>query len=420
LKKAGYRITEAPDSADAVIINTCSFIEDAKKESIDVILDVIELKKTRKIKWVLVAGCLAQKYGKALLKELSEVDGFIGVGDFPRLPEFLTDVIGGRRIYAVSPKPVFLYDNKTPRQIMTPRHFAYIKISEGCSHKCSFCAIPKIRGQHRSRRISSVMDEAQHLVNKGVKEINLIGQDITFYGLDLYRRPALTELLKGLASIKGAHWIRLLYMHPSHFSDDLISVIAGEKQICKYIDLPIQHVSEKVLRAMRRPASKSSIYELIAKLRKRIPGVVIRTSVIVGFPGESGKEFGELADFVKEIEFERLGAFIYSREEETPAAKFKKQVPDDEKLARWNEIMGIQKTISSENNKELVGREFEILIDEKDATGRNLYLGRTYMDAPEVDGSVYITGRAIKVGEFTTAKITDTLEYDLVGEKKEG
>lgn len=413
----GFKIVDLPSSADIAIVNTCSFIEDAKKESIEVILDLIDLKKSGKIKGILVAGCLPQRYGKALQKELCEIDGFIGVEGFARLPKLISDIADGKRIYSVSRSPAYLYDWKTPRQILTPGHFAYVKISEGCSHKCSFCVIPKIRGRHRSRKIESIVEEARYLIGRGVKEINLIGQDTTLYGIDIYGRASLPGLLKRLAALKGARWLRLMYAHPAHIGGELISVISGEEHICKYIDLPIQHISDRILKAMRRGTSRRSIEGLLAELRGRIPGIAIRTSVIVGFPGETEGEFGELLDFVKEARFTRLGAFVYSEEEGTPAANAKGKVPEKEKLARWNEIMKVQQRISEEDNRIFIGREFEVLVDEKEGSGKGAYLGRTYMDAPEIDGLVYIRGSGIKAGDLVSARITDTLEYDLVGIK---
>lgn len=419
LKEAGggFRIVDTPSSADIAIVNTCSFIEDAKKESIEAILDLIDLKKSGKIKGILVAGCLPQRYGKALQKELGEIDGFIGVEGFARLPKLINDIIDGKRVYSISRNPAYLYDWKTPRQILTPGHFAYVKISEGCSHKCSFCVIPKIRGRHRSRKIESVVEEARHLISRGVKEINLIGQDTTLYGIDVYGRAGLPELLKRLATLKGARWLRLMYAHPAHLSGDLISVISEEEHICKYIDLPIQHISDRILKAMRRGTSRRAIEGLLAELRGRIPGIAVRTSVIVGFPGETESEFVELLDFVKVARFSRLGAFVYSEEEGTPSADAKGKIPEKEKLARWNEIMKVQQRISDEDNRRFIGKELEVLVEEKGGSERDIYLGRSYMDAPEIDGLVYIRGSGIKVGDFVNARITDTLEYDLVGVK---
>ncbi|MDD4879145.1 MAG: 30S ribosomal protein S12 methylthiotransferase RimO [Candidatus Omnitrophica bacterium] len=418
LKDYGFAVTDSPRSADIVIVNTCSFIEDAKKESIETILDLVELKNAGRIKGILVTGCLPQRYGKALQRELGEINGFIGVEGFARLPKIINDIMAGKRVYSVTRNPAYLYDWKTPRQALTPRHFAYIKISEGCSHKCSFCVIPKIRGRHRSRGMGSIVAEAQALIGRGVKEINLVGQDTTLYGVDLYRRPALAELLEKLARLKGVRWLRLLYAHPAHFNDGLISVMAGEERVCKYVDVPIQHINDRILKAMRRGTSNASIRDLLARLRGRVPGIAIRTAVIAGFPGETDKEFGELLDFVKEAKFERLGAFVYSEEEGTPAAGSKRAVPEKEKLARWNELMKAQRRVSSENNKRFIGSRFKVLIDEKEASGGGSCMGRTYMDAPEIDGAVYIKGPGIRIGDFVTARITGTLEYDLIGVKE--
>ena len=417
LRKSGYAVCGSPESSDVAIVNTCSFIEDAKKESVEAILDLIDLKKRKRIRAIVVAGCLPQRYGRDLIDELGEIDAFIGVEGFEKLPGILEKITGGAKVREIVRSPRYIYGAATPRLRLTAKHFAYIKVSEGCSHKCSFCVIPDIRGRHRSRGIPSIIREARRLIKDGVKEINLIGQDTTLYGIDIYRKPKLAELLKKLSDIRGARWIRLLYTHPAHFNDGLISVIAAQDAICKYIDLPIQHISGRILKAMRRGTTKASIAALIVKLRGRVSGIAIRTAVIVGFPGETEREFGELADFIKEIKFERLGAFIYSREEGTAAARFKGQIPEREKKARWDEIMKIQRAVSAEKNSGLIGRDFEVLIDEKAQGEKDLYIGRTYMDAPEIDGSVYVRGKGIKAGDFVKARIIDAYEYDLTAER---
>jgi ribosomal protein S12 methylthiotransferase len=417
LKKSGCKISSSPSGADIAIVNTCSFIEDAKKESIEVILDLIELKNRKKLKRILVAGCLPQRYGEELKAELKEVDGFIGVDAVNGLPALIKRLALGRKSDIILPEPRYLYDDKSPRLCLTPRHYAYVKISEGCSHKCSFCIIPAIRGRHRSRTIGSVVRESRSLIERGVKELNVIGQDTTIYGKDIYGGYSLAGLLRRLSRIKGANWIRLLYGHPEHFTDELISVISEEDNICKYIDIPIQHINGRILKAMGRSASGANIRKLIRRIRNRIPGVVLRTSVIVGFPGESGKEFRELKDFVKETRFERLGAFRYSREEGTRAALMKGQVPEDIKSSRLDEIMRLQRGISAENNMNMVGRELDVLIDEPDPADKGMFLGRSYMDAPEIDGTVFVKGSGIKVGDMAKVRIVDGYEYDLVGEK---
>lgn len=416
LKNTGYKIVDGIDGADVAIVNTCSFIEDAKKESIDAILDVIELKEKKKIKHILVTGCLPQRYKGTLQAELKEVDGFIGVNGFEKLPQIIKALVKGVRLADMKSVPKYLYDDKTPRIRLTPKHYAYVKISEGCSHKCSFCVIPQLRGPHRSRKMDSVLKEASDLVKSGAKEINLIGQDTTLYGTDLYRRLALAELLKKLVKVKGVNWIRLLYAHPANFTDEIIKIIKDEPAICKYVDLPIQHINDRILKMMKRGSSKKAILNLLKKLRKEIPDLVIRTSIIVGFPGETEAEFKELLEFIKDAKFERLGCFTYSREEGSPAYGFSSQISDKEKQTRWDEVMKVQQEVSRENNSKLMGKELDVIIDEKDDLDPNLYLGRSHMDAPEVDGIVYVKGSNIKVGEFVRVKIVDTYEYDLVGE----
>ncbi len=426
LKGAGFQIVDELEGTDIAIVNTCSFIEDAKKESIDVILDVIELKNKKKLNHILVTGCLPQRYKDKLQGELKEIDGFLGANGFERMPQIINALMKGERILDVMPAPKYLYSDKTPRIRLTPKHYAYVKISEGCSHKCSFCVIPQLRGPHRSRHIDSILREAGDLVKNGVREINLIGQDTTLYGMDLYKRLALAELLKKLVRIKGVNpiparrngvnWIRLLYAHPANFTDEVIEVIKEEPAICKYVDLPIQHINDRILRLMKRATSKKKILDLLEKLRKEIPGLVIRTSIIVGFPGETEAEFKELVEFIKDAKFERLGAFIYSREEGSPAYDFPNQISEKEKKSRWDEIMKAQQEISQESNSKLMGRELDVIIEEKDESDPHLYLGRSYMDAPEVDGIVYLRGSGLKMGNFVRAKIIDTYEYDLIGE----
>jgi len=393
--KKGFKVIDEPGKADVVVVNTCAFIEDAKKESIDVILDLIQLKKEGRIKKIIVAGCLPQRYEKVLRKELTEVDIFHGVRDFKK-------------------------DNPDERLLITPAHYAYIKISEGCDNKCSYCIISQIRGRYRSRPKEIVLKEINDLyANSGgeLKEINLISQDLTYYGMDLYKKYALPDLLGSID--KKIKWVRLLYAHPAHFTDELILAIKESPRICKYIDLPVQHINDRLLKSMGRKITKKGIFDLIAKLRKNIPGIAIRSSLIVGLPGETDKEFKELLEFIKDIKFERLGIFTYSREEDTPAFNFKNQVSDKEKRRRLDEAMKLQQEISKGINASFIGKTLEILIDEKqdDAT----FIGRTYADAPEVDGQVFVKVGAnghspLHIGNFVDVKVTDTLEYDLVGE----
>ena len=388
--RKGYVFKDGADRADTVIINTCGFIEDAKKESIDVILKVIDAKKAGDIKKIVVAGCLSERYSKELEKEFKDVDEFRGVLD---------------------PKTWFY--NKSQVLKLTPRHFAYLKISEGCRNRCTYCIIPHIKGPYRSRDIESIIKEAKALLNKGVKEIVLVGQDNSLYGVDLYGRKMLVELLKKLGRISKDKWIRLLYCHPANIEKDVIKAIRDSKDICKYIDLPIEHISDGILKSMGRRIKRPDIVDLIAYIRKEIPNVAIRTSLIVGFPGEKDKDFQELLDLIKETKFERLGIFRYSREEGTPAYKYKGHISEKEKERRFNEAMLLQQSISRDINERFKGSILKVLIDEKSEDG---YIGRSEYDAPEVDGVVYVKGKDLVVGDFYNVKIIDTYEYDLVGE----
>lgn len=433
LKKKGFSFTEDLKIARVFIINTCAFIESAKGESIDAILQAASFKKKRinRDKLLIVAGCLPQRYSEELKKEIPEIDGIFGSSDFVKIPEF----IGGskplrqaqdfalqlrsglKKSIFVSKTPRFLYDHKFKRSFITPPHYAYIKLQEGCMNNCSYCVIPKLRGPYRSRDFDSIIKEVEVLKKtKNIKEINLIGQDTTLYGIDKYRKVRLSEVLKKLAKIMKDRWIRLLYTHPAHYSDELINIISGENSICKYLDLPIQHIENRILKDMNRNTTKKEIICLIRKLRKGIPGVAIRTTVMVGFPGETEEEFEELLTFIKDTKFERLGAFTYSREEGTKAYRFSRQVPEEIKEERYNRILKIQQDISKENNASYLGKIFKVLIDEETKKGHTEFLGRTRMDAPEVDGTCYVkSDRHLRIGSFQHVKIVDTLEYDLVG-----
>ena len=387
LKFQGYSIVGI-ENADIAIINTCAFIEDAKTESIDAILDLIELKKNGKLKKIIVYGCLAQRYRNKLRREFPEVDAFVGRLDLSE-------------------------DQK--RFALTPGHYAYLKICEGCINNCSFCVIPKIKGAFRSLRASSILRQVEEFNSRGLAELNIIGQDITGYGRDLYNKFALSELIKKIARKSSRiNWLRLLYLYPSRVNDDLLKLIRDEERLCKYIDLPIQHINTRVLKSMNRHTSKRQIIGLIHRARKIIPEVCLRTSVIAGFPSETDKEFKELLGFIREIKFERLGAFIYSREEDTRAFSLSGQVPKKVKQARFDAIMSAQQEISRQVNRKFLGKSLKVLIDEK---GNDYYIGRSQYDAPEVDGQVYVKSkRSFNPGDFVDVKITDTLEYDLSGE----
>ncbi|MFC1590595.1 30S ribosomal protein S12 methylthiotransferase RimO [Candidatus Omnitrophota bacterium] len=414
LKKEGFRIKDIDKGVDVAIVNTCAFIKDAKEESVDMILQASDLKKEGKVGRLIVAGCLAQRYAKGLAKDLPEVDAYVGTSDYVKIPGIISRLGAGSR-FTVSKKPAFLYKGETPRTLLTPKHSAYIKVSEGCNNLCSYCVIPQLRGALRSRPIGSVCDEITALPGRSsLREINIIGQDTTLYGADLYGRPAMADLLKRICRQKNnVGWVRLLYTHPAHYDKELIEFIAKEEKMCKYLDLPIQHINDRILKKMNRHTAKKDIIALIRMIREAIPSVAIRTSVIVGFPGEHADEFGELMDFIKETKFERLGAFIYSREEGTKAAGFKDQVPEDEKRRRFDEVMKLQREVSSEVNMGLLGKKITVLIEEKE---KEFFTGRSQWDAPEVDGVVYVAGSGLKIGEFCQVRIKNTLEYDLVGE----
>jgi ribosomal protein S12 methylthiotransferase len=387
LKFNGHPIVDIED-ADIAVINTCAFIEDAKAESIQAILDLIELKKSGKLKKLIVYGCLAQRYQEKLRQEFPEVDAFVGRSDLVERPK---------------------------RVGLTPSHYAYLKICEGCLNNCSFCVIPKIKSAFRSLKTGSVLKQVEGFNREGLSELNIIGQDITGYGLDLYGKFELAKLVKSIARKSSRiGWLRLLYLYPSRVSDDLLKLIRDEPRLCKYIDLPIQHINDRILKLMNRHTTKRRILELIEKARKIIPGVCLRTAIIVGFPSETEREFRELLGFIKDVQFERLGAFVYSREEDTPAFSFPGQLNKKVKLARFDAVMSAQQVISRQVNLKFLGRSLKVLIDEK---GNDYYIGRSEFDAPEVDGQVYVNSkRPLEPGDFVEVKITDTLEYDLVGE----
>ena len=391
LKKNGHRIVGAQE-AQTVIVNTCSFIEEARKESIDTILDLIELKKEGKIKKVIVAGCLSQRYGKDLAKEFPGVDAFVGTPTLNR--------------------------EEMPAQVqLTPRHFAYVKICESCFNACSFCAIPKIKGKFISRTIESIVKEVKALDAQGVKEINIIGQDITAYGMDVYRQKSLAALLKELVKvIKNIEWIRLLYAFPSHVTDELISVIAQEPKICKYIDMPLQHISDHILLEQNRNITTQQTVELIRKIRKAMPQGFVRTTFITGLPGETQEDFEQLRAFIKDFRFERAGVFVYSKEEGTLAADMQGQVPEKVKKSRLDTLMRDQQMISAGIQQSFVGRRLKVLIEEKEKDSLDTYIGRSEYDAPDVDGVVYVRSKApLKTGDFAQVMVTDAYEYDLTG-----
>jgi len=392
LKKIGLKMASPEDGADIFVINTCAFIDSARRESIDAIVEAAAAKARGKIGKLVICGCLPQMHAKDIARELHEADLIFGTGS-----------------------PDYLYDEHSPRFRLTPKHYAYVKISEGCSNLCSYCIISRLRGAFRSRTVASVVKEVKKLSGApGLREIDLIGQDTTLFGLDIYGKPVLAQLLREICRVKNkVKWIRLLYTHPAHYTDGLISTIRDERKVCRYLDLPIQHASDKILALMNRRTTKKDITALIEKLRKKIPGLVLRTSVIVGFPGETDKDFGELLNYMRKVRFERLGAFIYSREDGTRASRLKGHLPMKVKRERLDELMKLQQKISSDINKSFIGKTVEVLIDEKEG---DKFFARTQGDAPEIDCGVYVSGRDLKIGEFRKVRITDALEYDLAGE----
>ncbi|MGM0471942.1 MAG: 30S ribosomal protein S12 methylthiotransferase RimO [Bacillota bacterium] len=416
IKEADFNLVDDYSRADLLIVNTCGFIADAKEESIETILELSKYKDER-CQGLIVTGCLAQRYSEELEADIPEIDAILGTGNFDQIVSVIDKVLAGQQRYEVD-DPQFDYYDQLPRQRLGDSYTAYVKIAEGCNNCCSYCIIPKLRGDLQSRELDEVVNEVQQLAKQGVKEINLVAQDVTKYGLDLYGQPQLVELLSKLVEIEGIKWIRLLYAYPMDMSDQLIEMIANQDKICNYIDLPIQHVDQRIRAKMGRPGNKEQILGLIKKLRNRIPDISIRTSLIVGFPGESEAQFNNLVDFVQQAEFDRLGVFKYSQEEGTPAAEMTPQISEEVKEERFDQIMSLQQGISLDRNQEWIGQEVEVLVEEiEEQDDGNLVIGRTQYDAPEIDGLVYINDYFdTTVGQFMTAKIVDAYEYDLIGE----
>jgi ribosomal protein S12 methylthiotransferase len=428
LHQAGMQVIPEAEKADVVIVNTCSFIDSSKEESIGHILEINQqrgLRKRRKEQKLIVAGCMSQRFSKDLPGALPEVDAFIGLDQVTKVAPIIEEIYAKERGKKDAPasfiegRSTWIPDYDTPRFRLTPKHFAYIKIAEGCNHPCTFCIIPQIRGRHRSRTVASVVAEARQLVKEGVKEINLISQDTTFFGMDTWeQRPnprtpvdssrgtALTTLLRQLNAIEGDFWIRLLYTHPAHWSDELIKTIAECPKVARYIDIPLQHISDHMLGLMQRETSGDYIRDLIKRIRAGIPGIAVRTTFIVGFPGETEADVDELCEFIRETKFERLGVFRYSQEEGTRAAKMADQIPPKVKEARWHKTMALQKEIAREVSKTYVGRTLRVLVEEPG-------VARGEADAPDIDGRVYVP-KSLPVGEFVDVKINSFHDYDLL------
>jgi ribosomal protein S12 methylthiotransferase len=424
----GMEVTANADEADVLIVNTCAFIDSAKEESIEAILEAHEQRglKRRPGQKLVVSGCMSQRFSSQLASEMPEVDAFMGLDQIANAGEIVQRVLGKRTngeapLNFVTPRSRYIPDYTTPRFRLTPQHFSYLKIAEGCNHPCSFCVIPQMRGRHRSRSMDSVESEVRQLVSEGVKEINLISQDTTYYGMDLWdqkagprqpvdssRGPTLTRLLERIESVPGDFWIRLLYTHPAHWSDELIRAIAASSKVARYVDMPLQHIHAEMLQLMRRETSRQHIEDLIERIREGIPGITLRTTFIVGFPGETEEAFESLLEFIEKVRFERLGIFTYSQEEGSRAAKMVDQIPTAVKMARYRKAMKVQQRIASELAVSMVGREIKALVEEP-------LIARGEGDAPEVDTRILLSKRA-PVGEFVNVRITGTQVYDLRGD----
>ncbi len=415
LNRDGYTFTDDETEADVAVINTCCFINDAKEESVNTILEMAELKKAGRLKALIVAGCMAERYRKEILDEIPEVDGILGTSTWDEISPVLARVLQGESVSLFHDVDA-LPEVETDRIVTTGGHYAFLKIAEGCDKRCTYCIIPNLRGRYRSVPMEQLVREAEQLAERGVKELILVAQETTLYGTDLYGEKRLPELLKRLAAIPGIYWIRIQYCYPEEITDELIETIRTEEKICHYLDLPIQHASDTVLKRMGRRTNQREIRELIGKLRRAIPDLAIRTTMISGFPGETKEDHEELLRFVDEMEFERLGVFPYSAEEDTPAASFPDQVPQEVKEERRDEIMELQQEIAFAHSEAMVGQILDVMIEGKIAD-EPAYVGRTYMDAPNVDGYIFVDSEeTLLSGDFVRVRVTGSSEYDLTGE----
>lgn len=416
LAQKGYEITDTEEEAEAAVVNTCCFIGDAKEESISEILRMAELKKTGQLKALIVTGCLGQRYTEEMHQEIEEVDAILGINSFDKVVECLDKILEGQKEHLDELRDI----QETPvygisRLLTNGGHFAYLKIAEGCNKRCSYCVIPYVRGNYRSVPMEILVDEARSLAEGGVKELILVAQETTLYGVDLYGKKSLPELLKKLASIEELKWIRILYCYPEEITKELIETIKEEKKVCNYLDIPIQHASNRILKAMNRRTTKEEITKSINSLREAIPDIALRTTFITGFPGEKKDDFNELYEFVNDIKFDRMGAFTYSREEGTVAAGMKGQVFEFIKKKRRNKLMELQQTLCFENAREQIGKKIEVMIEGK-LVEENIYVGRTYKDAPGVDGMIFVEcNYELMSGDFVDVLVTDSKEYDLIG-----
>lgn len=417
LKEAGYEITAEEQKAEIIIVNTCGFIESAKTEAIENIVEVAEYKKTGCLKGLIVTGCLAERYKEQIMEQMPEVDAVLGIGANDSIVETVRAVLDGKKTESFPEKEKLSLCGD--RILTTPFYTAYLKIAEGCSNRCTYCAIPDIRGSFRSLPIEDCVAQAKKLAENGVKELVVVAQDTTNYGADLYGKPCLARLLKELCAIDGIHWIRTLYTYPDKITDELLDLMAAEEKLVPYLDIPIQHCNDRILKRMNRKGNKDDITALVEKIRNKIPDITIRTSLITGFPGEGEEEFTELCEFVKKVRFDRLGCFAYSAEEDTPAAEFEDQVDMQIRVDRSENIMNDQMTVAEEKNREKIGKTLEVLVEGYDSYIK-CFFGRSRADAPEIDGKVFFTAEhSLAVGSFVNVHINDVIEYDLLGEMEE-
>lgn len=414
VNKRGFEIVEDLQTADMIIVNTCGFIGDAKEESIQAILEVSELKHSGNLKKIIVAGCLSERYKEELITEIPEIDAVMGTGEIDKIGEIVDSILAGKKEVMVGSQK-FLPTSKTDRIITTYPHTAYLKISEGCDKRCTYCIIPTMRGDLRSRPMEDIVLEAENLAAQGVKELNILAQETTEYGLDNYKEKMLAKLLKKLVKVEGIEWIRLYYLYPNSITDELIQVMKEEPKICKYFDVPIQHISSEILRNMARAKSGQDVRDILGRIRSAIPDAVIRTTIIVGFPGETEEHFEELKDFVKEFEFDYAGVFPYSREEDTVAYSLPNQVPEEIKQKRWAELVNLQAQIAEKKNQKYVGQEIEVLIDGISSESEYMLEGRTRGQALEIDGKVLTNDGTAQSGDIVKVKIEQNFEYDFIG-----
>lgn len=415
LTRAGHEIVDSEEQAEAIIINTCCFINDAKEESVETILEMAEYKKAGTCRALIVTGCMAQRYRQEIIDEIPEVDAVLGTTSYEEIVHAVEEAAEGRRFQEY--KDInYLPGRSRGRVLTTGGHFGYLKIAEGCDKHCTYCIIPSLRGHFRSVPWEQLLEQAEYMASQGVKELILVAQETTVYGTDLYGRKTLHELLKKLCRINGIRWIRILYCYPEEIYDEMIQVMKEEKKICHYLDLPIQHASDRILKRMGRRTTRAELTAIINKLRNEIPDIVLRTTLITGFPGETESDHQELMEFVDEMEFDRLGVFTYSPEEDTPAASMPDQIPEEIKEERRDELMELQQEISLYKGNERIGQEVLVMIEGK-VSGESAYIGRTYGDAPKVDGYIFVqTGELLMTGDFARVRITGALEYDLIGE----